>query len=52
MDILLLISLVFAVVLLVLIIAGVPVSQKVLNILFLVMVILMLLGNGAISRFL
>jgi hypothetical protein len=41
MSIIPLILLVFAVVLLVLIVAGVPVSQKVLNILFLIMIVLL-----------
>lgn len=42
MSIISIVILVFAAVLLVLIIAGVPVSQKVLNILFLVIVIAMI----------
>jgi hypothetical protein len=45
MAILSIIVLVFAVVLLVLIVANVPVSQKALNILFLIMVILISLGS-------
>ena len=48
---LLIILLVFAAVLLVLIIAGVPVSQKALNILFLILVILLILERtGWVNR--
>lgn len=50
MSILLICVLIFAVVLLILVIVNVPVSQKVLNILFLVMVILICLERANVLR--
>jgi hypothetical protein len=46
MDILVIAILIFAIVLLVLVVANVPVSQKALNILFLLMIVLLCV-NGA-----
>ncbi len=48
MNILLLIVLVFAHVLLVLILVNVPVSQKMINVFFLILVILMCVGSGVL----